>query len=156
MNKTEKQARKSICSNKKAFFDYEILEKFEAGMILSGAEVKACRGGKASLKGSYVAILSDGPYVIDMNISKYEFLSDQKYDPKARRKILLNKDEIEELSRAEKAGGLAVVPLELYLKRGLIKLEVAIVKGKKFRDKRATIKKRETDIEISRALKHFN
>ena len=130
-------------SNKKAFFDYEILEKFEAGMILSGAEVKAIRAGKANLKGSYVAILSDGPYVFELHISEYDKRSDKViYNPIQKRKLLLNKKEIETLVKIEKTSGLTIVPTKIYFKRGLIKLEIAVGKGKKNYDKRNALKQK--------------
>jgi SsrA-binding protein len=144
-----------ISSNKKAYFDYEIQDKLEAGLILTGPEVKSVRDGRVNLKGSYVAVLSDGPYVMDMHISEYAQAGLKHYEPKSKRKLLLNKKEIEKLLQIEKTGGLAVVPTKIYFKKGLIKLEIAVGKGKKMHDKRNSIKKSAQKIEIQRALKHY-
>lgn len=144
-----------VIKNKKATFDYEIIEVFEAGIMLSGPEVKSIRLGRASLKGSYVALLSDGPYVMDMHIADFMPAAQKSYNPTAKRKLLLNKKEIDQLEKAEKTSGLAIVPLKLYTKRGLFKLEIAIAKGKKLHDKRQSLKSKSQNIEIQRALKHY-
>lgn len=142
--------------NKKAFFDYEILEKFEAGIVLSGSEVKSVREGKANLKGGYVATLSDGPYLFEVTISEYKNRSDKTvYIPNEKRKLLLNRKEIESLEKAEKTSGLTIVPLKLYFTRGLLKCEIAIAKGKKNYDKRDALKKKTQTIEVNRALRNF-
>lgn len=151
----DKSIKKQLGVNKKAYFDYEIQEKIEAGLMLTGAEVKACRAGKVNLKGSYVAILEDGPYVMDLHITKYEFLDDKSYDAKVKRKLLLNRKEITRLEKAEKEAGMAIIPTELYLKNGLIKLEIAFGKGKKLHDKRQSIKNRESDRQIARTIKNL-
>lgn len=142
-------------SNKKAYFDYEILEKIEAGIVLSGPEVKSIRDGKANLKGSYVAVLSNIPYVIEMHITEYPFAKVAGYEPKQKRALLLRKSEIEKLLTVEKTTGLSVIPLKLYFKRGLAKLEIGIGKGKKNYDKRDSLKKSAQKMEIQRAIKHF-
>ena len=144
-----------ISSNKKAYFDYDIQDKLEAGLILTGPEVKSVRNGRVNLKGSYVAVLSDGPYVIDMHINEYPQAALKHYEPKSKRKLLLNKKEIEKLLQIEKTGGLAVIPTKIYFKKGLIKLEIAVGKGKKMHDKRNSMKKSAQKIEIQRALKHY-
>jgi SsrA-binding protein len=142
--------------NKKAFFDYEILEKFEAGIVLSGPEVKSVREGRVNLKGGYVAILSDGPYLFEVNISEYKYNSDKSlYIPNSKRKLLLNKKEIIALDKAEKTSGLTIVPLRLYFNRGLIKCEIAIAKGKKNYDKRAALKTKSQTLDVRRALRNF-
>lgn len=152
-----KQETNLISSNKKAFFDYEIDEKIEAGIILTGPEVKSVRNGRVNLKGSYVAILSDGPYVIDMHISEYaNAVNEQKnYNVKQKRKLLLNAKEIKKLQQIEKTGGLSVVPTKIYFKRGLIKLEIAVAKGKKLHDKRNSLKNKDQERQINRTLKHY-
>lgn len=142
-------------ANKKAFFDYDIQEKIEAGIILTGPEVKSVRNGRANLKGSYVAVLSDGPYVMDLHISAYEPANVAGYEPKAKRKLLLNKKEIKKLEDIEKATGLTIIPTNLYFKKGLIKLEIAIAKGKKLYDKRNSLKNKAQNLDIKRAIKHF-
>lgn len=144
-----------VIKNKKATFDYEILNTFEAGIMLSGPEVKSIRLGRANLKGSYVAVLTDGPYVMDLHISDFTPAAQKNYNPTAKRKLLLNRKEIEQLEKAEKTSGLAIIPLKLYAKKGLFKLEIAIAKGKKLHDKRQSLKSKSQNIEIKRALKHY-
>jgi SsrA-binding protein len=146
----------SSISNKKAFFDYEIIESLEAGIILSGSEVKSIRAGKANLKGAYVALLSDGPHVIDLHISEYKNSSDKTvYNPLRKRKLLLNQKEIKSLEKVEKTTGLTVVPVKIYFKNGLIKVQISVVKGKKTYDKRESLKKSSQQMDIKRALRNF-
>jgi SsrA-binding protein len=155
MTTKKELTNRQIAANKKAYFDYEIGDKLEAGIMLSGAEVKACRAGKVNMKGSYVAILSDGPYVMDLHITKYEFLDDKGYEPKQKRKILLNKKEIGAVSKAEKESGVAIIPTQMYFKNGLIKIEIGFAKGKKLHDKRNSIKNKDLNRQISRTLKNL-
>lgn len=143
-----------LAENKKAHFDYEILDKYEAGLVLLGHEVKSIRTGKISIKGSYVVINGDEAFLIGSVIAPYQPNNTPKeYDPKRSRKLLLKKSEITELIGKSKEGGFALIPLKVYTKYATIKLEFGIGKGKKKRDKRESIKKRETDREIERALK---
>lgn len=146
---------KVIAKNKKAFFDFEIIEKFEAGIILKGHEVKSIRLGNVNLKGAYVVITDNSALVSGMHIGRYENSDIKDYDPLARRKLLLNSKELDKLRRAENDSGLTVIPLDVYLKKGLIKLTVAIARGKKAHDKRQTIKKRDQDRQINRELKKY-
>lgn len=145
---------KVIAKNKKAFFDFEIIDKFEAGIILNGAEVKSIRHGNVNLKGSYVLVTENAAFVNAMHVGRYENATLCDYDPTAQRKLLLNLKEIDKLRRAESDSGLTVVPLDLYLKKGLIKMTIAIVRGKKQYDKRQTVKKRDQDRQISRIMKN--
>lgn len=155
MAKKEKPTSSEIAKNKKAYFDYEILDEYEAGIMLKGYEVKSVRAGKVNLKGSRVSVLSDGSaYVMDMHISPYEQAGLKEYHPAEKRKLLLNRKEIEKLEDAENTAGLTIVPLKMYFKKGLIKLKIAVVKGKKTIDKRAKIKGKDQDIDIQRALKY--
>ncbi len=140
--------------NKKAWFDYEIQEKYECGIELIGTEVKAVRAGKVSLLGAFVIIRGGEAFIINANIQPYqEINAPQGYDPLRNRKLLLTKKEIKELSETEANKSLTIVPLSLYSKNRKIKLEIAVSRGKKKFDKRESIKKRETDIEIRREYK---
>jgi len=144
----------SYAENRKAHFNYEILEKYEAGIELLGTEVKSIRGGKMSLEGSFVIVRGGETYLINSNIPPYQPKNaPQDYDPLRNRRILLTKKEIAELANSEKNKSLTIVPISVYNKNRKIKVEIALVKGKKKRDKRETIKKRDTDREIRREIK---
>lgn len=144
----------SYTENRKAYFNYEILEKYEAGIELLGAEVKSVRGGQMSLDGSYVIVRGGEAYLINANIPPYQIKNTAKdYDPLRNRKILLTKKEILELAGSERNKSLTIMPLSVYNKGRKIKITIALVKGKKKFDKRENIKKRETDREIRREAK---
>ncbi len=143
-----------LTSNDKARFDYEILETLEAGMLLSGHEVKAIRTGKASIKGSYVKIFDNEAYLVGAQIAPYQPGNAPKdYDPQRTRKLLLKKSELKYLVGKSQERGLTLIPLKIYDHHGLIKLEIGVGKGKKNYDKRATTAARETKRNIQRALK---
>lgn len=140
--------------NRKVKFNYEILEKYEGGIELLGLEVKSVRSGKASLEGAFVIIRGAEAFLINANIQPYQMNNTPAdYDPLRNRKILLTKKELVELKESEKNKSLTIVPISMYNKNRKIKIELALVKGKKKFDKRETIKKRETDIEIRREYK---
>jgi len=142
--------------NRKAQFNYEILEKYEAGIELLGVEVKSVRGGQMSLEGAFVIVRGGEAYLINANISPYQVKNTPKdYDSLRNRRILLTKKEIIELAGSEKNKSLTIVPISVYNKGRKIKVEIALVKGKKKFDKRETLKKRDTDREI-RTLKIKN
>lgn len=144
----------SLIDNKKAGFNYEILEKFEAGLELFGFEVKSIRAKHGSLEGSYVILRNGEAFLVNSSIPPYQVDNTPKeYDPYRVRKLLLNKKEIDTLSDSENTKGLTIVPLSLYNKGTKIKVSIAIARGKKKADKRETIKKRDTDREIRRTLK---
>lgn len=146
----------TLATNKKALHDYLVLEKIEAGIQLSGAEVKSVKGGSVNLKGSYVTIDGGGQaWLIGAHISAYRAAgADQKgYDPTHSRRLLLHKKEIGYLIGKSHERGLTILPISVYTKGSLIKLELAVARGKKQYDKRETIKKRETDRTIRRMLK---
>ncbi|MES2315627.1 MAG: SsrA-binding protein SmpB [Patescibacteria group bacterium] len=139
--------------NRKARFNYEILEKYEAGIELVGVEVKSVRGGRMSLEGAFVIVRGGEAFLINANIPPYQPKNAPKdYDPLRNRKILLTKKEIAELAGNEKNKSLTIVPISVYNKNRKIKIEVALVKGKKKFDKRESIKKRDTDRELRRTL----
>lgn len=143
-----------LSKNKKAFFDYEVLDKLEAGIILLGFEAKSIKKGKMNLAGSYVIIKNNEAFLLNADIPPYQVSNTPLgYDQKRTRKLLLRKQEIKQLFNKSKEKGLTLVPLTIYNKNGLIKVEIAIAKGKKTFDKREKIKKREIQTKISRALK---
>ena len=145
---------KIYAENDKAYFNYNILEKFEAGLVLLGTEVKAIKTGKVTIKGSYVTIEENEAYLTGANIPAYQPKNaPENYDPKRSRKLLLEKKEIDTLVGKSKESGIALVPLKIFDKNAKIKLEFGIGKGKKKYDKRETIKKRDTQREIDKALK---
>ncbi|MEK7635183.1 MAG: SsrA-binding protein SmpB [Patescibacteria group bacterium] len=143
-----------LIQNKKAYFNYEILEKIEAGIELLGFEVKSLKKGQGTLEGSHITIRGNEAFVINMQIPPYQPANTPKdYDPTRNRRLLVTKKEIERLLKEESTKGLTIVPLSVYNKGKKLKLEIAIVRGKKKFDKRETIKKRDTDREIRRELK---
>ncbi len=144
----------NYAENRKIHFNYEVLEKYETGIELLGTEVKSIRGGRISLEGAFVVIRGGEAFLINSNIPPYQVKNAAKdYDPIRNRKLLLTKKEINELGSNEKNKSLTIVPLSVYNKNRKIKVSIALVKGKKTRDKRENIKKRETDIEIRREYK---
>lgn len=140
--------------NKKATFNYEILERVEAGIVLYGHEVKAVRTGRASLVGSYVVLRNHELFLKGATISFYqEANTPDSYNPERERKLLLSKKEITALEKKLNTAGLTIVPIKLYNKQSNVKLEIALVRGKKKADKRETIKKRDVKRDIDRLLK---
>lgn len=140
--------------NRKAHFNYEVLEKYEGGIELVGNEVKSIRGGRMSLEGAFVIVRGGEVFLINANIDPYQPKNAPKdYNPLRNRKILLTKKEIAELGESEKNKSLTIIPISLYNKGRKIKIEIALVKGKKQHDKRETTKKRETDRELRREYK---
>jgi len=142
-----------LVENKKAKFDYEIIEAYEAGIVLSGAEVKSLRSGGASLLGSRVVFDENGAYLIGMNIPKYRFDSAEEYDAGKKRKLLLHKKEMLDIQTKMSSAGLTVVPISLYNKGSLVKVKVALVRGKKKFEKREILKKRESQLGLARRYK---
>lgn len=140
--------------NKKAFFDYEILERFTAGIVLYGSEVKSLRAGRGSLTSAYVSIRDYEAFVKNLQIPQWEY-SQTLIDPLRDKKLLLKKNEIIRLQKKLDEQGLTVVPLKLFFLRGFAKLEIGLARGKKQYDKRAAIKKREEDRRIAVKLRHF-
>ncbi|OGM96290.1 MAG: SsrA-binding protein [Candidatus Yanofskybacteria bacterium RIFCSPHIGHO2_02_FULL_38_22b] len=142
-------------TNPRVNFDYEILETIEAGIVLEGHEVKAIKTGKASIKGSYVKILNNEPFLIGATISPYQPVNTpQNYDPQRYRKLLLSKKEISRLLGLSQSQGLTIVPLKFYDKKSKIKLLVGVAKGKKKYDKRETIKKKDVARAKQRGLEN--
>ena len=145
---------KLVAENKKAYFNYEILEKFEAGIVLLGHEVKSIKSGRINLAGSYVVLRNEEAFLINANIPPYQPKNvPQDYNPGRARKLLLKKLEIKYLIGKTQERHLTLVPLKVYTKKGKIKLEFGVGKGRKKADKRELIKKREIEKEIKRELK---
>lgn len=143
---------KIIANNKKARHDYFILEEYEAGIVLKGTEVKSVRQGKVSIKESYCQINNAEIFVFGMHISPYEQGNIYNVDPLRTRKLLLNKKEILKFIGKTKEKGLTLVPLKVYLKYGLVKLEIGLAKGKKIYDKRETIAKKDAERRMRQAV----
>ena len=141
-----------ISKNKKAFHDYEILDKIEAGVVLAGAEVKSLRDKRVNLKGSFVSTWNGQAFVEGMHVSPYKFAPDKNYDPHRKRKLLLHKKEILKLEAHLNEKGKTAVPLEIYFKGSIIKLLIGICRGKKQYDKREELKKKAQNLDIARAL----
>lgn len=140
--------------NKKAHFDYEFLQKFEAGIVLAGHEVKAVKQGNIGLKGAFVTFHNSEPMLTGAHISKYKGAGGLKdYDPERSRKLLLKRKEIRYLLGKKEEKGLTIVPISVYTKGSKIKVEIAIGKGKKQYEKKEKIKKRDLEREIKRTLK---
>ncbi|NCF75202.1 MAG: SsrA-binding protein SmpB [Xanthomonadaceae bacterium] len=146
-----------LSKNKKVLFDYEILEKFEAGIVLTGAEVKSAKQGQINLKGSYITFLNNEPFLANARISPYKAATktQKDYDPQQKRKILLRKKEILRLKGKLETKGLTITPISVYTKNNLIKIEICLVKGKKKYEKREAIKKRDLDRKIREKMKSF-
>jgi SsrA-binding protein len=144
---------KVIATNKKAYHDYFIEETYEAGIVLTGTEIKSIRAGKVNLKDSFARISNGEAYIHNMHISPFDPGNRFNHEPTRARKLLLRKEEIDKLIGLTKERGYALVPTKVYLKNGFAKLELALAKGKKLYDKRATAAKRDADREISRALR---
>jgi SsrA-binding protein len=152
--KTEKTASSNIAQNKKAWHDYFIEQKFEAGLALEGWEVKSLRAGRAQLKESYVIVKSGEVFLFGAHISPLTSASTHiKPDPTRTRKLLLHAEEISKLIGSVERKGYTLIPLSLYWKRGRAKLEIGLAKGKQLHDKRQALKERESDRERERALK---
>jgi SsrA-binding protein len=146
-----------LATNNRAYFDYEVLETLEVGIVLEGPEVKSIKRGQVNLTGGYVTIDNHGiPWLTNISVSPYPPASQvqQNYDPSRSRKLLLKQKEINALIGKSRTRGLTIVPLKVYTKGGIIKVEIGLCRGKKKWDKRETIKKREIDRKIQQALKY--
>jgi len=144
---------KLICNNKKAYHDYFIEEKFEAGMVLTGTEVKSLRLGKANLNDAFAQVRAGEAYLNNLHISPYDFGNRSNHDPDRARKLLLHKKEIIKLFSKIREQGYTLIPLKLYFKDGLVKAELGLAKGKKHYDKREDLKKKDHNREIDQAMK---
>ncbi len=143
----------SLITNRKAGFNYEIMEKYVSGIELFGYEVKSIRKGQGSLEGSHITIRGNEAYIVGMTIPPFQPNNTPKeYDQNRNRKLLLNKKEVLELGKAEKTKGLTIVPLSVYNKGRVLKVDLAVAKGKKKYDKRESIKKQDTERQVRREV----
>ncbi|MDE5546126.1 MAG: SsrA-binding protein SmpB [Anaeroplasmataceae bacterium] len=144
---------KIVCTNKKAGFEYFILDKFEAGIKLTGTEIKSVRAGKCNINDAYVLIKNNKPYIINMNIAKYDQGNIFNHDEFRSRELLLHEHETVKLATKVKLEGLAIVALKAYFVGSLLKIEIALCKGKKLTDKRESLKEKDSKRRIEKALK---
>lgn len=150
----EKRGRKVIAVNRRARYDYQLDDRFEAGLVLTGTEVKSLRDGKASLVESWVRVVAGGDaHLMQAHIPEYAFGNRNNHDPIRPRKLLLHRKEIDQLAHQVAAKGVSLIPTQMYFLDGRAKLEFAVAKGKNVADKRQTAKERDAKREIDRALK---
>jgi SsrA-binding protein len=153
-DKTEREkAERNIADNRKALHDYHILETWEAGVVLLGTEVKAIREGSVNLRDSYARLDKGEVWLLNVHISPYSHTGYAHHDERRNRKLLLNRHEIQKLTGRVVEKGLTLVPLRMYMKKGRVKVALALVKGKQAHDKRETIRRREIDRETRAAVK---
>ena len=146
-------SKKIISTNKKAFHEYHIFDRFIAGMVLTGTEIKSVRKGSVNLKDSFVKIFDGEVFLYNSHISHYEQGNRYNHEEKRVRKLLLNKKEIEKMLGKIKKDGYSIVPIELFIEKGWAKIEIALVKGKKLYDKREDLAKKAQTRDIARAVK---
>jgi SsrA-binding protein len=151
---TDKPEEKNVTVNRKARYEYEILQIYEAGIVLQGTEVKALREGKANLVDSYGLLKENEIWLMGAHISEYTQGNINNHDPTRTRKLLMNRSEIRKLIGKVKEKGLTLVPLRIYFKKGRVKIEIALAKGKKVHDKRETIAKRDFNRDQERKIKY--
>ena len=146
----------TLIKNKKAYYDYNILEEFEAGLVLSGAEVKAIKLGHLSIKGAFISLKGKKVLLKNMHVSRYKLAGQKQkvYNPDQDRELLLKKKEIQYLHGKMTMKGLTIIPISVYTTRRLIKVKIALVKGKKKFDKREAIKNKDIKMNIARKLKN--
>lgn len=149
----KKEGRKLIAKNKKALFNYFIIDRFEAGMVLLGTEVKSLRLGKTHLKDAYAKVTNGEVFVHQMHIGAYPFAYYDNHDPLRRRKLLLHDYEIKRLYAKVNEQGLSLIPLDVYFKDGKVKMTLALCKGKRLHDKRDSIRERDTRRDMARSRK---
>jgi SsrA-binding protein len=141
---------KVVATNRKASHEYFLLERFEAGLVLQGSEIKSIRAGQISLAEAYIRVDGQDAWLMDAHVAPYEHAGSYNHDPRRPRKLLLHKKEIRELWENVRQKGVTIIPLRVYLKEGRAKVEIAIAKGKKLYDKRESIAKRDTERDIER------
>ncbi|HKR48726.1 MAG TPA: SsrA-binding protein SmpB [Pseudonocardiaceae bacterium] len=149
---TKERGRKVIVSNRRARHDYEIMDTYEAGIVLTGTEVKSLRAGRASLADAYAGVEDGEVWLRGMHIPEYDQGSWTNHEPRRTRKLLLHRKEILRLIGKTRESGLALVPLSMYFSDGKVKVEIALARGKRSYDKRADLAKRDADREVQRAM----
>ncbi len=140
--------------NKKVFHDYTIIEKYEAGIVLKGTEIKSIRSSKANIKESYIRFMGDELFIINMHIAKYEQGNRFNHEEIRDRKLLLNRTEINKIKKMITLNNYTIVPIKLYLKTGYAKLEIGVAQGKKNYDKRQALKEKDASMKIKKAIKN--
>ena len=153
--KKKKSSPDSLANNRKARHDYHILENYEAGIVLTGTEVKSCRAHAITLSDAYVKIDKGEAILYNVHIAEYEHGNRYNHQPKRARKLLLHRREINKLSQLTKEKGLTIIPLRFYLKRGKIKVDIGVAKGKQLFDKRESLKKRQDNLDAKRAIRKY-
>lgn len=141
---------KVVAKNRKANFEYFLMDRFEAGLSLQGSEIKSIRAGQISLAEAYIRVEENEAWLVNAHIAPYEAANRFNHDPKRQRRLLLHKRQIRELWDAVRQKGVTIIPVEVYLKDGLAKIEIAIAKGKKLYDKRDAIAKRDSERDAAR------
>ncbi len=144
-----------VCQNKKALHDYFIYDKYECGIVLKGTEIKSIRLGHVSINDAYVGILKGEAFIYNMHVKAYDKGNIFNHDELRTRKLLLNKKEINKLNGKMTLEGYTLIPLKVYFKESLIKIEVAVCKGKKLYDKREDLKKKDSDMRLNKQLKNY-
>ena len=144
---------KILSDNRRAGYEYHLEERFEAGLVLTGTEVKSARAGKVQLRDSYAEIAGNEAWLVNSHISPYSHGNRENHDPLRRRKLLLHRNQIDKLLGKTREKGLTLIPTKVYLKQGRIKCELALARGKKIHDKRETARKREQESEARAALR---
>ena len=147
---------KILSDNRHAAYEYHLLERYEAGLVLTGTEVKAARDGKVQLRDSYAEVVENEAWLVNAHISHYSHGNRENHDPVRRRKLLLHRREIDKLLGKTREKGLTLIPTKLYLKEGRIKCELAVGRGKKLHDKRETERRREQEFEARAAIRRRN
>lgn len=134
--------------NKKARFDYEILESLEVGIALLGMEVKSVKGGRVNISDAFVKVIGEELWLVNADITKYQYATDEHYDSKRTRKLLIKRNQLDRLESKMKQGNLTLIPLSIYTVRGYVKVEVGLAKGKKYHEKRKAEKERDMDRDL--------
>ena len=146
-------AEKTLVSNKRARREYFVEETFEAGLVLTGSEIKSIRAGRANLQDSYVTIRDGEPWLVNTHVAPYKQATHENHEPRRDRKLLLHRYQIGRLSGKVQAKGYTIIPLRIYLKDNRAKVEIALARGKKLYDKRADLAKRQAQRDIERAMR---
>jgi SsrA-binding protein len=153
--KAEQERNKIVAQNRAASYNYDLLDKFEAGLVLVGTEVKSLRDGKGSLREAYAEIRAGEPWLINCHIPEYQPGGPRNHDPLRKRKLLLNRREIDKLEVATQQKGMTIVPLKIYFRDGMAKCELAVARGKKFHDRREAERRKEAKREADEAMYRF-
>lgn len=156
MTRQSKGEVKPIATNRKALHDYFVEDHYEAGIVLTGTEIKSVRAARVNLRDGYVLIKNGEAWLVNVHISPYDFGNRENHEPRRERKLLLHRQEIRKLQSKVSERGWTIVPLAMYLKNGRAKLEIALARGKRLYDKRDAVAKRDADRELRRALKGWD